>query len=89
MSNNKMSNNNNSRGLRDEIDLFIQAAVPVVRDRAYHLGLEEAIQLNRHPRAGDRHTADCQSYKAMYNLYGCVDFVNRGGRPEPVCRFSL
>ena len=82
-------NNTHSRGLRDEINLFIQAVAPIVRDRAYHLGLQEAIHVNANPRAGDRHTADCQSYKAMYNVYGCVEFVRLGANPELVCRFRL
>ena len=78
-----------SNQLRIELDLFVQAVVPIVRERIHHLGVEEAIAVHDNYRVGDQHTADCQAYNAMYRIYGCVDFVRRGGRPDRVCRFRL
>ena len=78
-----------SKQLRDELDLFIKAALPVIQAREQQLGVQQAIQAHLNHRVRDRHTADCQAYHAMYYVYGCEEYVRIGGAPTANCIYHL
>ncbi len=63
-----------SISLKMELDFLLEAVIPeyerdVVPAR---LGVQAAILAYDHYRRGDNHTRDCNSYRAMYGIRGCV-----------------
>ena len=78
-----------SKQLRLEIDLFVSTVAPIINHQIQVLGVEAAIEVHNNYRVGDRHSADCQAYNAMYRVYGCEELVRIGGNPERTCRYRL
>ena len=66
----------NIQDLKKEMDLWADSANQRIVSSTNGLALEEAMRAQY--IIDPNHTADCLSYKAFYDSYGCISLNNAG-----------
>ena len=79
----------NIQDLKKELDLWADSANQRIVSSTNGLALEEAMRAQY--IIDPNHTADCLSYKAFYDSYGCISLNNAGvlGVNGRKCKFIL